>query len=151
MRGGIKEKPADQPAGLIIQRVARHGLVIDGLRHEFPAALFPPMPSYEALENFVGQAGGKAGFIHAFPFVVSGSPELIDFHIVNATPDIPVGMEAHKRIQIFLRRRSIWFCFSFLTDLRARRWMTYRRPIRLKRISSLARVHVPAGGSAYYP
>jgi acetolactate decarboxylase len=52
------------------------------------------------LEKFVGEAGAKAGLTQAFPFVMTGRPELIDFHIVNAAPDTAPGMEAHKKIQV---------------------------------------------------
>jgi len=60
----------------------------------------PELPTYANVESFVGQAGAKAGLTQAFPFVMTGRPELIDFHIVNATPDTPPGMEAHQKIQI---------------------------------------------------
>jgi acetolactate decarboxylase len=62
------------------------------------------MPShlrtYADLEQFIGAAGAAAGLTQAFPFVLTGRPELIDFHIVNATPATPPGMEAHNQIQI---------------------------------------------------
>jgi alpha-acetolactate decarboxylase len=32
--------------------------------------------------------------------VVTGKPELIDFHIVDAKPDTPSGMADHEKIQI---------------------------------------------------
>jgi acetolactate decarboxylase len=56
--------------------------------------------TYVELERFVGQAGVKAGLTQAFPFVMMGRPELIDFHVVNATPDTPPGMEGHQKIQM---------------------------------------------------
>jgi acetolactate decarboxylase len=56
--------------------------------------------TYAELERFVGQAGAKTELTQAFPFVITGRAELIDFHIVNATPDTPPGMEAHQKIQI---------------------------------------------------
>jgi alpha-acetolactate decarboxylase len=56
--------------------------------------------TYAELENFVGEAGARAGLTQAFPFVVTGRPELIDFHIVNAAPDTVPGMEGHKKIQM---------------------------------------------------
>jgi hypothetical protein len=60
------------------------------------------------LETFVGNAGAKAGLTQAFPFVVTGRPELIDFHIVDAKPDTPCGMVEHAKIQIHfdLRRQE---------------------------------------------
>jgi hypothetical protein len=58
------------------------------------------LQTYEAVEKSVGEAGSKAGLSQAFPFVITGRPELIDFNIVNATPDTVPGMEAHKKIQI---------------------------------------------------
>jgi acetolactate decarboxylase len=60
----------------------------------------PELATYANAESFVGQAGAKAGLTQAFPFVMTGRPELVDFHIVNATPDTPPGMEAHRKIQI---------------------------------------------------
>jgi acetolactate decarboxylase len=60
----------------------------------------PELSTYADVEKFVGQAGVKAGLTQAFPFVMTGRPQLIDFHIVNATPDTPPGMEAHQKIQI---------------------------------------------------
>jgi acetolactate decarboxylase len=56
--------------------------------------------TYPELEKFVGEAGARAGLTQAFPFVLTGRPELIDFHIVNATPDTPPGMAGHQKIQI---------------------------------------------------
>ncbi|HEY3916319.1 MAG TPA: acetolactate decarboxylase [Stellaceae bacterium] len=60
----------------------------------------PELSTYADVERFVGQAGAKVGLTQAFPFVMTGRPELVDFHIVNATPDTPPGMEAHQKIQI---------------------------------------------------
>jgi acetolactate decarboxylase len=56
--------------------------------------------TYAELERFVGEAGAAAGLAQAFPFLATGRPDLIDFHIVNATPATPPGMEAHQKIQI---------------------------------------------------
>ena len=56
--------------------------------------------TFRDLETFVGTAGAKAGLTQAFPFVVTGKPELIDFHIVDAKPDTPSGMADHEKIQI---------------------------------------------------
>jgi acetolactate decarboxylase len=58
------------------------------------------LQTFAEVERFVGLAGATAGLTEAFPFVLTGRPELIDFHIVNARPDIPPGMEAHQKIQI---------------------------------------------------
>jgi acetolactate decarboxylase len=67
--------------------------------------------TYAELERFVGEAGAKAGLAQAFPFVMTGRPELVDFHIVNATLDTPSGMDAHKKIQIpfALHRQDVTF------------------------------------------
>jgi len=46
------------------------------------------------------------GLTRAFPFVIRGRPELIDFHIVNARPDTPPGMAAHQKIQISFELRG---------------------------------------------
>jgi acetolactate decarboxylase len=75
--------------------------------HNVPVALH----SYEAVEKFVGEAGAKAGLTQAFPFVMTGRPDLIDFHVLNAKPDTPPGMEAHKKIQIpfELHQRDVTF------------------------------------------
>jgi len=66
----------------------------------------PELPTYAEVERFVGQAGAKAGLTRAFPFVIRGRPELIDFHIVNARPDTPPGMAAHQKIQISFELRG---------------------------------------------
>lgn len=72
-----------------------------------------PVPSevrtFKDLETFIGNAGAKAGLLQAFPFVVTGKPELIDFHIVDAKPDTPPGMADHAKIQIQfdLRRQDV--------------------------------------------
>jgi acetolactate decarboxylase len=67
--------------------------------------------TYTDLERFVGEAGAKAGLTQAFPFTVTGRPELIDFHIVNATSATPPGPEAHQKIQTAfdVRRRDVMF------------------------------------------
>jgi acetolactate decarboxylase len=71
---------------------------------EVPAWRDVPIPdrvrTYNDLELFVGTAGKEAGLTQAFPFVVTGRPRLIDFHIVDAKPDTPPGMAAHQKIQI---------------------------------------------------
>lgn len=74
-------------------------------------ALPDDVRTYPDLEKFVGEAGAKAGLTQAFPFIMTGQPELIDFHIVNATPDTVPGMEAHKKIQIpfELHNRDVTF------------------------------------------
>jgi acetolactate decarboxylase len=56
--------------------------------------------TFKQLEAFVGNAGEKVGLTQAFPFVLTGRPELIDFHIVDAKPDTPPGMADHAKIQI---------------------------------------------------
>ncbi len=60
----------------------------------------PQLPTYADVERLVGRAGAMAGLTQAFPFVITARPELIDFHIVNATPDTSPGTEAHQKIQI---------------------------------------------------
>jgi acetolactate decarboxylase len=56
--------------------------------------------SFKDLETFVGNAGAQAGLTQAFPFVMTGRPNLIDFHVVDAKPDTPPGMAEHAKIQI---------------------------------------------------
>jgi alpha-acetolactate decarboxylase len=56
--------------------------------------------TFRDLDTFVGDAGAKAGLTHAFPFVVTDKPELIDFHIVDAKSDTPSGMAYHEKIQV---------------------------------------------------
>jgi acetolactate decarboxylase len=65
--------------------------------------------TFKDLETFIGSAGAKAGLVQAFPFVVTGKPDLIDFHIVDAKPDTPPGMADHAKIQIQfdLRRQDV--------------------------------------------
>ena len=64
---------------------------------EIPATVV----TFSELEKFVGEAaikvslGGKA-----FPFMVTGQPKVIHYHVVDAKPDTPPGMDAHKAIQI---------------------------------------------------
>jgi acetolactate decarboxylase len=60
----------------------------------------PRLATYADVERFIGEAGATAGLTQAFPFVMTGRPELVDLHIVDATPDTPPGMEAHQKIQI---------------------------------------------------
>jgi acetolactate decarboxylase len=56
--------------------------------------------TYADLEAFIAKAGQEAGLTQAFPFVVTGRPALIDFHVVDARPDTPPGPAAHQKIQI---------------------------------------------------
>jgi alpha-acetolactate decarboxylase len=60
----------------------------------------PSIRTYSELEMFVGDAGKKAALSQAFPFVVTGRPKQIDFHVVDAKPDTLPGMAAHQAIQI---------------------------------------------------
>jgi acetolactate decarboxylase len=60
----------------------------------------PDIRTYAELEIFVGEAGRKAALIQAFPFVVTGKPKQIDFHVVDAKPDTLPDMAAHQAIQI---------------------------------------------------
>jgi acetolactate decarboxylase len=60
----------------------------------------PDVRTYLELEIFVGHAGKRAGLIQAFPFVVTGKPKEIDFHVINARRDTLPGMAAHQSIQI---------------------------------------------------
>jgi len=60
----------------------------------------PDIRSYSELETFVGHAGKKAGLSQAFPFVVTGRPKQIAFHVVDAKLDTVPGLAAHQGIQI---------------------------------------------------
>jgi acetolactate decarboxylase len=60
----------------------------------------PDIRTYSELETFVGDAGKKAALTQAFPFVVTGQPKQIDFHVVDARPDTLPGMAAHQAIQV---------------------------------------------------
>jgi len=60
----------------------------------------PDIRTYSELEIFVGDAGKKAALSQAFPFVVTGQPTRIDFHVVDAKPNTLPGMPAHQAIQI---------------------------------------------------
>ncbi|UPK37823.1 acetolactate decarboxylase [Bradyrhizobium sp. 186] len=71
---------------------------------EVPSWQITPVPpdirTYSELETFVGDAGKKAGLSQAFPFVVTGRPKQIAFHVVDAKPDALPGTDAHQAIQI---------------------------------------------------
>jgi acetolactate decarboxylase len=72
---------------------------------EVPRWRTVPLPaevrSYADLEAFVGRAATAANIAgQPFPFLVRGRPALIDFHVVNARPDTPAGMEAHDAIKV---------------------------------------------------
>lgn len=56
--------------------------------------------TYADLDAFMGRAGSAAGLTDDFPFRITGRPGLVDYHVVNATPDTPAGMAAHQAIQI---------------------------------------------------
>lgn len=56
--------------------------------------------SSEELEKFIGETASKFSLDKAFPFLVTGKLKLVNYHVVNAKPDTPAGMEAHKQIQV---------------------------------------------------
>lgn len=58
--------------------------------------------SYADLERFVPEAAAAIGIDAAqpLPFLVGGSEELIEFHVLNRIGDPPHNMEAHKKIQV---------------------------------------------------
>jgi len=60
----------------------------------------PDIRTYSEFEIFVGDAGKKAALSQAFPFVVTGRPKQIDFHVIDAKPNTLPGMAAHQAIQI---------------------------------------------------
>lgn len=60
----------------------------------------PDIRTRSELEMFDGDAGKKAALTQAFPFVVTGRPKQIDFHVVDANPATLSGMAAHQAIQI---------------------------------------------------
>jgi acetolactate decarboxylase len=66
----------------------------------------PDIRTYSELEAFVGDAGKQAALTQAFPFVVTGRPKQIDFHVVDAKPDALPGMAAHQAIQIPFETRQ---------------------------------------------
>jgi acetolactate decarboxylase len=66
----------------------------------------PDIRTYSELELFVGDVGKKARLSQAFPFVVTGSPKKIAFHVVDAKPDALPGMAAHQAIQIAFEARQ---------------------------------------------
>ena len=71
---------------------------------EVPSWQTTPVPSdiraYSDLEMFVGDTGKKAALSQAFPFVVTGRPKQMDFHVVDAKPDTLPGMTNHQAMQI---------------------------------------------------
>jgi acetolactate decarboxylase len=71
---------------------------------EVPSWHTLPVPtgvdSYRQLEAFVGEAGRRNGLMQAFPFLISGSAETVNFHVGNSTPDTPPTMEAALRTAV---------------------------------------------------
>jgi hypothetical protein len=52
----------------------------------------PDIRTYSELEIFVGNAGKKAALSQAFPFVVTGKPKQVDFHVVDNKPGALPGV-----------------------------------------------------------
>jgi len=79
---------------------------------EVPAWDALPVPAgvetYGHLEAFAGEAGRRNGLTQAFPFLITGSAETVDFHVGNSTPETPPGMEAALRtaVSFTLRRQQ---------------------------------------------
>lgn len=71
---------------------------------EVPAWDTMPVPAgvdtVRQLEEFVGEAGKRNGLTPAFPFLITGSAETVDFHVGNSTPETPPGMEAALRTAV---------------------------------------------------
>ena len=71
---------------------------------EVPAWDMQPVPAgvetFRHLETFVAEAGRRYGLTQAFPFLITGSAERVEFHVGNATPDTPPGMEAALRTAV---------------------------------------------------
>jgi alpha-acetolactate decarboxylase len=59
------------------------------------------------VQSFVAEAGRQRRLTQAFPFLMSGSAETVEFHVGNSTPDTPAGMEAAMRnaVPFKLRRQ----------------------------------------------
>jgi acetolactate decarboxylase len=78
---------------------------------EVPAWDSLPIPAgvggLPQLEAFIAEAGRRNGLTQAFPFLITGSAETVEFHVGNATPDTPAGMEAalHTAVSFTLRRQ----------------------------------------------
>jgi acetolactate decarboxylase len=62
--------------------------------------------SYKQLEAFVGEAGHQNGLTQAFPFLITGPAEQVDFHVGNSTPDTPPGIEAALRTVVSFSLRQ---------------------------------------------
>jgi acetolactate decarboxylase len=78
---------------------------------EVPAWDTLPIPAgvdtFRQLEAFVAEAGKRNGLTQAFPFLITGSAETVDFHVGNSTPETPPGMEAALRTSVpFTLRRQ---------------------------------------------
>jgi acetolactate decarboxylase len=60
------------------------------------------------LETFVGEAGKQKGLTRAFPFVIRGPAEAVEFHVGNSTPETPPGVEAalHTAVSFTLRQQA---------------------------------------------
>jgi acetolactate decarboxylase len=85
---------------------------------EVPAWDTVPIPvgvgTFRQLEAFVGEAGRRNGLTQAFPFLITGSAEKVDFHVGNSTPDTPAGMEAALRTAVSFtlqRQQAIYVGF----------------------------------------
>ena len=52
------------------------------------------------LQAFVADAGKRNGLTQAFPFLITGAAETVEFHVGNSTPDTPPGMEAALRTAV---------------------------------------------------
>jgi acetolactate decarboxylase len=77
----------------------------------------PEVRTYADLESFVAVTGGRNGLTQPFPFLIEGRPDSIDFHVVDAAPDTPPGMEAHAKIQIpFVAREQEALLIGFWSD-----------------------------------
>ena len=78
---------------------------------EVPAWNTLPIPagveSIPQLEAFVADAGRRNGLTQAFPFLLTGAAEKVDFHVGNSTRDTPAGMEAamHTAVSFTLQKQ----------------------------------------------
>lgn len=56
----------------------------------------------QELELFIRRAAADAGVdvSRPFPFLISGTPELVKFHVVDKKDDLPHSPEEHERIKV---------------------------------------------------
>lgn len=70
-----------------------------------------PLPdsvqTYTDLESFMDTVTDEAASRPAFPFKIVGRVASVGFHVVDAPPDLPPGMDGHTKIQRHFERSAV--------------------------------------------